>query len=111
VQFMISRRSFWLSPALVISVCDCALLLCFCLRPKWPLRGADCARRLHGAALPTQWRGARATRVAAEVACLRQAAGGSRPNYVVALGGGGKEARDARIKSKRSSCLYFLCAR
>jgi hypothetical protein len=70
-------------------------LLCFCLRPKWPLRGADFARGLHGAALSIQWRDARATRVAAEVACLQQVAAG-RPegvgrSHAVALGGGGKE--------------------
>ena len=37
--------------------------------------------------------------------------GGVGQSHVVAIGGGGKETRDARIKSKRSSCLYFLCAR
>ena len=30
---------------------------------------------------------------------------------VIAVAGPVHETRDARIKSKRSSCLYFLCAR
>ena len=102
VQFMISRRSFWLSPALFISVCDCALLLCFCLRPKWPLRGADYARRLHGAALPIQWRDARATRVAA---------GGSRPkSRSCDWRRRQRDARRADKKQKELMSVFLMCA-
>ena len=116
VQFMISRRSFWLSPALFISVCDLRLRLVACrFAFACALSGHSAGQTTHAdytglhyrysgvmralPAWPPKWR-----------ASSRQP-GGVGQSHVVAIGGGGKETRDARIKSKRSSCLYFLCAR
>jgi hypothetical protein len=108
-QFCSTMRAFCMIG--ISAICNCALLLCFCLRPKWPLRGADYARRLHGAALPIQWRDARATRVAAEVACLQQAAGGSRPkSRSCDWRRRQRGARRADKKQKELMSLFLMCA-